>query len=73
MMRDEARETLDKLGDTIIGEMLIVKDLMDDRDRWKRRAKIYHNLCRGLPVANVETIGSQLVHGGMKTGRGGEE
>lgn len=32
-MRDEVRETLDKLSDTIIGEMSIVKDLMDDRDR----------------------------------------
>lgn len=31
-MRDEVRETLDKLGDTIIGEMLIVKDLINDRD-----------------------------------------
>ena len=45
MMRDEVRETLDKLDDTIIGEMLIVKDLMADRDRWKHRAKIYQNLC----------------------------
>ena len=30
MMRDEVRETLDKLDDTIIGEMLIVKDLIKE-------------------------------------------
>lgn len=36
MMRDEVRETLDKLGDTIVDEMVIVKDLMNDRDHWKR-------------------------------------
>ena len=65
-MRDEVRETLDKLDDTIIGEMLIVKDLINDRDRWKRRAKIYQNLCRGLLVANVVMVGSQMVQRRMK-------
>ena len=65
-MRDEVRETLDKLDDTIIGEMLIVKDLINDRDRWKRRAKIYQNLCRGLLVANVAMVGSQMVQRRMK-------
>ena len=58
MMRDEVRETFDKLDDTIIGEMLIVKDLINDRDRWKHRAKIYQNLCRGLLVANMAMVGS---------------
>ena len=33
MMRDEVGETLDKLGDTIIGEMEIVRDLIEDHDR----------------------------------------
>lgn len=65
-MRDEAREMFDKFGDTIIGEMLIVKDLMDDCDRWKRRAKTYQKLCRGLLVANVVVVGSQMVQRRMK-------
>lgn len=65
-MRDEVRETLDKLGDTIIGEMLIVKDLMNDRDRWKRRAKAYQKLCRGLLVVNVAMVGSQMVQRRVK-------
>lgn len=69
MMNDELRETIDKLGDTIIGEMLIVKDFMNDRDRWKRRAKIYQQLCRGLLVANVAMVGSQLVERQMKKGK----
>ena len=33
MMRDEVRETLDKLDDTIIGEMLIVKDLIKEWEK----------------------------------------
>lgn len=65
-MSDEAREMLDKLGDTIIGEILIVKDLMNDRDRWKRRAKTYQKLCRVLLVTNLAIIGSQMVHRRMK-------
>ena len=66
MMRDEVRETLDKFGDTIIGEMLIVKDLINDRDRWKRRAKIYQHLCRSLLVANMAMVGSHMVQRRMK-------
>ena len=66
MMRDKVRETLDKLGDTIIGEMLIVKDLINDRDRWKHQAKIYRNLCRGLLVANMAMVGSHMVQRRMQ-------
>ena len=66
MMRGEVRKTLDKLDDTIIGEMLIVKDLINDRDRWKRRAKIYQNLCRGLLVANMAMVGSHMVQRRMQ-------
>ena len=66
MMRDEVRETLDKLGDTIIGEMSIVKDLINDRDCWKRRAKIYQKLCRGLLLANVAMVGSHMMRRRMK-------
>lgn len=66
MMRDEVRETLDKLGDTVIGEMLIVKDLMNDRDCWKRRAKIYQKLCRVLLIANVAMVDSQMMQRRMK-------
>lgn len=62
MMRDEVRETLDKLGD-------IVKDLMNDRDRWKRRAKTYQKLCRGLLVANMAMVGSHMVRRRMKKGK----
>lgn len=69
MMWDEVREMLDKFGDTIIGEMMIVKDLMADRDRWKHRAKIYQNLCRGLLVANVAMVGSRMVQRRMKKGK----
>lgn len=69
MMRDEVRETLDKLGDTVIGEMLIVKDLINDRDRWKHRAKVYQNLCRGLLLANVAMVGSHVVQRRMKKGK----
>lgn len=65
-MRDEAREMFDKFGDTIVGEMLIVKDLMNDRDRWKHRAKRYQKLCEVLLVANVAMIGSQMVRRRMK-------
>lgn len=66
MMRDEVRETLDKFGDTVIGEMLIVKDLMNDRDRWKRRAKTYQKLCRVLLVANMVMVGSHMVRRRIK-------
>lgn len=69
MMRDEVRETLDKLGDTVISEMLIVKDLVNDRDRWRRRAKAYQNLYRGLLVANVAMVGSHMVQRRMKKGK----
>ena len=66
MMCDEVRETLDKLGDTIIGEMSIVKDLMNYRDRWKHRAKIYQNVCRGLLAVNMVMVGSQMVRRRIK-------
>lgn len=69
MMRDEVRETFDKLGDTIIGEMLIVKDLITDRDRWKHRAKIYQNLCQGLLAVNMAMVGSHMVQRRMKKGK----
>lgn len=49
--------------------MLIVKDLMDDRDRWKHRAKAYQRLCRGLLVVNVVTVGSYMVQRRMKNGK----
>ena len=65
-MRDEVRETLDKLGDTIVDEMVIVKDLINDRDRWKHRAKVYQKLCRVLLIANVAMVGSQMVRRWMK-------
>lgn len=68
-MNDELRETLDKFGDTIIDEILIVKDLINDRDRWKRRTKTYQNLCRGLLVANVAMVGSHMVQRRMKKGK----
>lgn len=65
-MNDKLRETLDKFGDTIIGEMEIVRDLMNDRDRWKHRAKRYQKLCRFLLVTNLAMIGSQMVRRRMK-------
>lgn len=65
-MCDEVRETLDKLDDTIIGEMLIVKNLINDRDRWKHRVKTYQKLCEVLLVANVAMVGSQMVRRRMK-------
>lgn len=69
MMHDEVRETLDKLGDTIIGEMLIVKDLINDRDRWKHQAKIYQKLCWVLLATNTVMVGSQLVERQIKKGK----
>lgn len=68
-MRDEVREMLDKLSDTIIDEMLIVKNLTNDRNRWKRRAKIYQKLCGGLLAANVAMVGSQMVQRRMEKGK----
>lgn len=66
MMNDEVRETLDRLSDTIIGEMEIVRDLIKDRDRWKRRAKTYQKLCEVLLVANVAMVGGQMMRQRMK-------
>lgn len=68
-MNDELRETLDKFGGTVIGEMLIVKDLMNDRDRWKHQAKIYRKLCWVLLATNTVMVGSQLVQRRMKIGK----